>query len=81
LCTLLTLVGKVDTESAALELGAIQLIDSILRAFLIGELDEAEALGAIGLTIVDDADIVYVAGLREVVTKIIFSCSVWQVSD
>jgi len=80
-CQRLALVSQVNAEVASLEFGVIQLVDSVLRILLVGKLDEAETFGAIGLSVIDDADLSYIAGLREIVAKIIFSCTVWEISN
>lgn len=46
----------VDAQRTALEIHAVQLVDGVLGALLVGELHEAESLRAVGLAVVDDAE-------------------------
>ena len=47
-------VGEVDTQSAAVEVDSIELLDGVVGRSLVSELAEAESLRAAGLTVVDE---------------------------
>jgi len=74
-------VGKVHAQDTSIEVGARQSVHRILSRLLIGELAEAEALRAVGLTIVNQTNIHDLSGAAEVLTQVILGGVVRQVAN
>ena len=64
-------VGGVHSQSTAVEVNAIQGLDCVVHAVLIGELAEAESLRAASLTVVHQTDVGHLSGGGEEVAQII----------
>lgn len=68
---LILVVRQVHAKSASLEVTIVQLIHRVLSTVRVVELDETEAFSAIGLAIVDNANRVNIATLKN--NKILYS--------
>ena len=56
--------SNVNTKLTSLKLASIQLTDGVLRILFTTEFDEAETLGAVRITIIDDANTIHTACLQ-----------------